>query len=350
MDLKKTLGKRAPDGVYDIPLLGEVGYFGFQAEDLIRELMFVKPTQVRFVVYSPGGAVYDAIAVVGYLKANGIESFTEVYGYCASAATVFAAHSGPKRTAIAPGSMFLVHMPFHSEGSTNEADVKAIDNAVEFLSSLYMDAYGWTKAEVKKYMEANDGNGIPWTATEAKKLGIASEIMDVGKVAARYNLKPTAMAENKNTVKATVKLTLAQALASVAGGAEVEVEVEKATADAIAERDTRIAQLESELEAAKAAVPAEGSVVPAEQVTNATKKIEELEKAVSDKTKEVSAKADELSKAAAQIKELQSKIPAATPTVADNQDGTTGLQKTVDPPHVQALKNVMKGATPAKKQ
>lgn len=351
---KKILGKRAPDGVYEIPLLGDVGYFGFRGEDLIRELIYVKPAKVRFTIYSPGGAVYDAIAVVGFMQANGIESFTEIYGYCASAATVFAAHSGPKNTAIAPGSMFLVHMPFHEDGNDDEGAKKAIENAVDFLIALYVSAYGWTKAEARKYMEANDGNGIPWTAAECKKLGIASEIMEGAKVAARLNINPAAMADTKKTIKVQAKVslgTLDAIRASLGEGAtyEVEVPVEEETAKVIADAEARIADLEKENADLKA--KAEGADTA--NAATATAQAEAVQ-AKADLDAKVKAHADELAKInadhAAKVKALEARIPAAKPTIANNQEGTIAASPNSDEnPNVLALRSVLAAASPLTK-
>lgn len=200
MSKQPTYCKRAPDGTFEIAVLGVVGW-SVNAEQIINELRTFKPKAVRFIVYSPGGMVFDAIAIVGYLNTNGIESYTEIYGLCASAATVFAAHSGPKNTAIAPGSMFLVHMPYGG-------DEKAINNATDFLIDLYVKSYGWTKAEARAHMQAENGEGVLWTAAEAKKLGIVSEIMERAAVAARLNLNNTKNKMDNATNAVTVDWTV----------------------------------------------------------------------------------------------------------------------------------------------
>lgn len=340
--LQKTIGKRAPDGAWEVPILGDIGFFGVDGADLIRELMAVKPTQVRFLIYSPGGAVYDAIAVCGYMLEQKIESFTEIYGLCASAATIFAAHSGPKNTAIAPGSMFLVHMPYGG-------DQKAIDNATAFCVDLYAKSYGWTKAEAKKHMEADGGEGVLWTAAEAKQYGVASEIMEGARVAARtrssINEKPTAMAENK--IKATVKLTLAQALSSVTGsGAEVEVDADQVTADALAEKDTRIAQLETELAEAKAKTVDEAA--NAEALNTATQEAitakADLATAAATHALELKTKDEAHAKALADLK-----APLATKTVADNQAAAVAAMPGTKVELTQGesiIKTAMKGTNP----
>lgn len=315
-EIKNTFGKRAPDGAWEIPILGDIGFFGVDGADLIRELQAVKPTQVRFTIYSPGGAVYDAIAVVGYMLEKGIESFTEIYGVCASAATVFAAHSGPKNTAIAPGSLFLVHMPFGG-------DQKAIDNATAFLVDLYVKAYGWTKAEAKNYMLANDNEGEFWTAAEAKKLGVCSEIMEGAKVAAHYQLKPTAMADNKT--KVPVKLTFGKAVSAAFGGeVTAEVDVEQATADAIKEKDEEIATLKGQIATLEeAAKPSEG-MVPEAQVTEAKAKVTELEATIASGAVTLAAKDTDIAALNTKIKELEAKVPLASRTIANNTDASIG--------------------------
>lgn len=337
-DRIKTLGKRAPDGTYEIPIVGDIGFFGVDGADLIRELMAVKPKAVRFLIYSPGGAVYDAIAVVGYMLEQGIESYTEVYGLCASAATVFAAHSGPKNTAIAPGSLFLVHTPYGS-------DQKAVDNATAFLVDLYTKAYGWTKAEAKKHMEAEDGEGILWTASEAKQNGVVGEIMQGMKVAARLNINAAAMSEEKKEgtkITAKVKLSTMEAIrAAVGEGATVEVEVDEAVAATLAEKEARIAELSKELNALKAA---QGDAATATASAEAAKAEAvqakaDLAKATEANTKAIDALKADHAKAIADLKK-----PLASATVPDNTEPKAD-PKTVDPA-VKAVASMLKGMSP----
>lgn len=315
-EVAKTIGKRAPDGAWEIPIVGDIGYFGTSGEDLIRELRAVKPSVVKFIIYSPGGAVYDAIAVAGYLREQGVQCFAEIYGLCASAATVFAALAGPKNTAIAPGSMFLVHMPFGG-------DQKAIDNAVDFLVDLYVDAYGWTKGEAKKHMQAEEGEGILWTADEAKKLGVVSEIMEGAKVAANMrqrgatkNENEPIMSDKKTTVTVNVSLTLAQALAAVASKDGVPVEV-----DATEAASAEISKLQGDLEAANARI----AELETERDAKAVQATEAGTK-VTNAEGEVTASKELLATAQKRISELEAELakPLAKPIVGDNKSAAVG--------------------------
>jgi ATP-dependent protease ClpP protease subunit len=339
--IQNTFGKRAPDGAWEIPILGDIGFFGVNGADLIRELQAVKPTQVRFTIFSPGGAVYDAIAVVGYMLDKGIESYTEIYGVCASAATVFAAHSGPKNTAIAPGSMFLVHMPFGG-------DQKAIDNAVDFLLNLYTKSYGWTKAEAKAHLEAADGEGIFWTAAEAKKLGVCSEIMEGAKVAARLQLNTTAMAETKPTIKVKTKVHLstleAVRAAMATDGTEIELEVaqEQVATDALTASQSRVAELEAENAQLKADKEKAVEVAQAEAVTNANKEAAQA-KADLDTANAAHTKALADKEAAHVLAIAELTKPLASRTVANNQEAGVGAVPGVEKvdPNIAALRREM---------
>ncbi len=326
-----TLGKRAPDGAWTIPIVGDVGAPGFSSEDLLRELIWARPDTIRFIINSPGGLVYDAIAVAGWVREQGIEVYAEIYGLCMSAATVFAALAGPKRTSMAPGSMFLVHAPYGG-------DEKAIDNAKSFLVDLYASAYGWSKTEAKRHIEAEDGEGVLWTAAEAKKIGVVGEIMEVSAVAAKYNPNPDTMTEPKK-ITAKVKLSTMDAIrAAVGEGATVEVDVDAAAAAAIAEKEATIAALTKEVEDLKAA---QGNI---------SEKDEEVAKAKDELDTQAKSHAKALEDLkAAHAKEISDlKKPLAKGTVHDNTEGPKGTDK-ADPSVSSVKAQFFKGMTPVAK-
>ena len=306
----QVLCKRAPDGAWEIPILGDIGFFGTNGEDLIRELQAVKPDVVKFIIYSPGGMVYDAIAVAGWIQEKGIECYAEIYGVCASAATIFAALAGPKRTAIAPGSMFLVHMPYGG-------DQKAIDNAAAFCADLYVKSYGWTKAEARKHMEENDGNGVLWNTKEAKQMGVVSEIMEGAKVAARFGYEQQPVMSNSMI---TVKGTLVNLVATK--GKEVEVLVQ-----ANAEQQELIQALETTTEERKAAEAKVQELTDSEaalktKLDELTGKLTETEAAV--KAAEEKA-ATELEAVTAQLTEANGKVTNLTTDLGKLKAATAGV-------------------------
>lgn len=351
-DRTRTFGKRAPDGAWEIDILGDIGFFGVDGAELIRELAAVKPATVKFLIHSPGGAVYDAIAVAGYIQDKGITCYAEIYGTCMSAATVFAALAGPKRTAMAAGSMFLVHMPYGG-------DSKAIDNAAEYLADLYSKSYGWTKGQARKHMEAENGEGVLWTADEAKEIGVVDEVMKIS-VAAYHKQKYTAMAETKKLkVQATLHLTTMEAVrgafSSEGTKVEVEVDIDKATADALDAAEQKVKDAEAERDELKTKVDeleqaAQAGSGNEEAITNAQ---QEATQAKADLAAANSAHEAAIAKMKtdheAAIAAL--KAPVGKHTIPDNQSPAVGSMpgNEQEDPNVLALRGALKGSTPNKK-
>ena len=246
----QVFAKRAPEGTLEIPIIGELGE-GVLGEMVMEQLRAMKPKAVKWIIYSPGGNAFDALAVCGYMKANGIISYSEVYGYASSAATVFIAHSGPTRTSIAPGAFINFHM-------ASGKDPEVIADVNRELAQLYADAYGWTPKQALAYMAAGEENrGTVWFANDTKKAGICSEVMTELKVAAHAQLIKPAMAE-KNTMKVNAKVSLGtmEAVRAAMGEGttiEVEIDIDEATQAAIQEKEAAIAALTTEVAALKAA-------------------------------------------------------------------------------------------------
>lgn len=337
-DRISTLGKRAPDGVYEIIVTGEVGGWGdTYAEYALATLKEVQPKKVRFTIYSPGGYITDAIVIAGWLQSNGVECYAEIYGYCASAATVFMALAGPERTEIAPGSMVMVHLPYGG-------DAKSVSNATQYLAGLYAKAYGWTEEKALEYMSVSDGAGTTWTAIEAQELGMGT-VMETAKVAAHHKRsisgkEPDTMKENKITAK--VKLSTMEAIrAAVGEGATVEVEVDEAVAATIAEKEARIAELSKELNALKAA---QGDAATATAAVEAAKAEAVTAKAELANATEAHTKAIEDLKAAHDKAIADLKKPLANATVPDNTEPKAD-PKTVDPA-VKAVASMLKNMSP----
>jgi len=249
--IAQVIAKRAPQGTLEIPIIGELGQ-GVLGEMVLEQLRSFRPKEVKFVIYSPGGEVFDALAVCGYMKANGIISYSEVYGYASSAATVFIAHSGPSRTSIAPGAFINMHM-------ASGPDESVVADVNRELAQIYADAYGWTPKQALAYMAAGEENrGTVWFANDTKKAGICSEVMTELKVAAHAQIIKPAMAEttNKLKVEAKVKLGTMEAVRAAMGEGttiEVEIDMDEATKATIQEKEAAIAALTTEVAALKAA-------------------------------------------------------------------------------------------------
>lgn len=328
------ISERAPDGTVSITITGEIGGWGtLDAEWILPALVDAKPKAIKWVIYSPGGYVTDAIVIAEWCRNNGVKSYAEVYGLAASAATVFMALAGPERTEIAEGSQILIHEPYGGSPS-------AVENAKTYLRSLYARAYGWTEEEAAAHMGAAQGDGELWTAAKAVELGMG-KIMEASAVAARIkeHAKASEMTKTSKTIKAVVKLSTMDAVKAALGeGVAVEVEVDEATATAMAEQAAEIDRLTKEVQALKGTPPAP-SPAPAPAPAPEKPKAEvkpEGEKGGDELAKAMQAMKDEHAKALEALKAEHAKAiadlkkPLDTHTVPNNTEHPTGTAPVED--------------------
>lgn len=317
---------RAPDGALDIPIIGEV--YGWFADELIRLLMAYKPTEVRFIMRSPGGLAFDVLDVVDYMTANGIKSYSEIYGECSSAATFLAAHSTPERTAVTKSSRFGIHKASGAIG-----DDVFVAHANERIIDLYVTAFGWTAAKAEKFLDANGGTGTSWMGEEIISAGIASELLDELKVAARMDRVIDIINTNiMLKVKAKVPRSW-ENVTAFAANAEVEVEIDPKSVEAAAGEALKTAN--AELAAAQALVKEATDKVTAletqaKEANDAKVKAEGEKTAAEATATEVTAK---LTDATTRVKALETALdkaldrPAGSPPVQVNDEGVVSPLK-----------------------
>lgn len=307
---------RASEGVYEIPLIGEVEqYYG---DALLSFLSGVKPTEVKFIIRSPGGLVFNIFDALDYMRANGIKAYCEVYGECMSAATLIAAYCTPERTAVSPSAMFGIHKASGSIG-----DDVFVKHANDRIVEMYRAAYGWSAAKVEKFLTANNGTGTIWMGSDIVTAGIADEMLDEMKVAAhmeRFTAKQTPM----GTIKVKAKLLAGwDTVKALATGEAVEVEI-----DANAELEAAnaaLAQATSDRQAAEAKV---AELTDAEAAAQAKITALATEKETAEAAKVT---ADE------QVVEVTAKLTAEAAKVTALQDRITELEKIVPADKTKAL-------------
>lgn len=320
---------RAPDGALDIPIIGEV--YGWFADEMIRMLMAYKPTEVRFIMRSPGGLAFDVLDVVDYMNANGIKSYSEIYGECSSAATFLAAHSTPERTAVTKSSRFGIHKASGSIG-----DDVFVAHANERIINLYVQAFGWTAAKAEKFLDANGGTGTSWMGEDIISAGIATELLDEIKVAARMDrvidiINTSTMLKVKAKIVGTIDTVKA-----LVTGQEIEVQIDPSQVEAANSAELTTARSEAAAaktarEAAEAKEKEAAAKVTAleAQLAEATGKVTTAEATAT----EVTAKLDTATKRVTALETALDKAldrPAGSPPIQVNDEGVVSPLKGPD--------------------
>lgn len=117
--------------MYKIYILGEIDNWGWMTSNVIDGIKEAERYNDDIVVYinSPGGSVYDGIAIYNILKEHKPE--VRIIGQAASIASVIAMSAAPGKLKIADNAVMLVHKPWLFTGG-NEDD---LEKAIETLKS-----------------------------------------------------------------------------------------------------------------------------------------------------------------------------------------------------------------------
>ena len=332
---------------------GEIGV-DVRFADLQRALTHYVEGSAEIIlnIYSHGGYLDDATAFYDWIADIGIKFKVRIWGTAMSAATVIAAAAGRANIEIAPNATWMIH---ETQGGTDE--MRSIGN--DSLVRVYRTLTGKKEKEIREMIAAT----TTLNATEAVKHGFAGKVMKSSmRLAAMYEAQPIeindktpAMADNKTIkVQAQVKLATmdaARAAFSAEGvTTEVEVNIEQATADALAAKDVVIAAKEAELATLRAEHEKAVGVAQAEAITNAQQEAvtakADLATANEAHTKVIDALKAEHDAA---IKAL--KAPIADPTVANNQAAAVAAMPNSDPedPNLTAIKAALKGTSASAK-
>lgn len=168
-----------------IYLYDEIGPLGIQADGFARELDRIKTPTLNLRINSPGGNVFEGMAIFSALSRYPGRVVSHIDGLAASIASVVALAGSEVR--IAEGAFFMIHDPFAgavgSARSLREtADV--LDKIAATIAKLYTTRTGWSRERALDLMAAETW----FTAEEAVAAGLADHTASPAGVSARYNL------------------------------------------------------------------------------------------------------------------------------------------------------------------
>lgn len=174
------------DGEARVDIYDEIGAWGIRAVDFIKALKDLGPVaRLSVHINSPGGEVFDGLAIYNNLKAHSAEVVVVVDGLAASAASVIA--MAGDRVIMPANAMMMIHDP--SGLVMGDADdmremAGILEKISVSLASTYVSKSGMTPEDALKLMSEDT-----WlTAQEAVELGLADEVTDEIKIAAKFDL------------------------------------------------------------------------------------------------------------------------------------------------------------------
>jgi len=170
-------GRVATLRIYDpVDSWGE--YWGISAKELAAALdeMPSKVEEIRVHLNSPGGEVFEGIAIVNALRAHSARIVVIVDGIAASAASFIACAAD--ETIMAPNSELMIHDAW-GVCVGNAADMRAmgelLDHVSDNIASIYAAKAGTDVATWRAAMTAESW----YSAEEAVAAGLADSVADL---------------------------------------------------------------------------------------------------------------------------------------------------------------------------
>lgn len=161
--------------VADVHIFDEIGFFGLTAADFVNQLKDVSAKEIRLHINSPGGEVYDGIAIRNAVRDHPARVTAFVDGVAASSASFIALAAD--EVVMNRNAEFMIHEPMGgvignaAEVSGMVADLNRIgDN----IASMYAEKAGGTPEEWRTRMRAETW----YTADEAVAAGLADRVQD----------------------------------------------------------------------------------------------------------------------------------------------------------------------------
>lgn len=158
-----------------IDIYDEIGWFGAGAKDFVRDLRGIKTPQIEVHLNSPGGDVFDALAIYNGLRQHKAHVHVIVDSLAASSAS-FIAMAGDKVTAMA-NAMLMIHDPWGLVIG-NAADMRELadllDKHGDNIAAIYAARAGGDVATWRERMLEETW----YLADEAYQAGLVDEVDD----------------------------------------------------------------------------------------------------------------------------------------------------------------------------
>ncbi|MEV7491421.1 head maturation protease, ClpP-related [Streptomyces anulatus] len=155
------------------------GWFGNTPGEIVDELRAVTAPNLRVRINSPGGSVFDGIAIANAIRLHPATVTVQVDGIAASAASVIA--MAGDRIVMTPQSQLMIHdasgMCFGNAADMTEM-AALLDTQSDNIADAYAERAGGTREEWRERMRAESW----YLAAEAVAAGLADEVLPSRKV------------------------------------------------------------------------------------------------------------------------------------------------------------------------
>lgn len=165
----------------DIYIYDEIGFWGTEASEFVQQLVALDAEKISLHLNSPGGEIFDGLAIYNALKQNKAEVTVYVDGLAASAAS-FIAQAGDK-VIMARNAQMMIHDGI-AMAYGNEADMRETAELLGKLSNNIADIYHQAanrrgaEENSEEYFRGLMRAELWMNGSEAVDFGLADEMTD----------------------------------------------------------------------------------------------------------------------------------------------------------------------------
>ncbi len=176
--------KAVSDTVAELSVFDEIGFWGVQAKDFVRDVKAITASTIKLFINSPGGSVFDAVTMFNALAMTGKTIEVHVLGVAASAAS-YLAMVGSK--IVMPDNTFMfLHNPINgvygnAEDMREMADV--LDKIGASLTATYAKRFKGDEKALADILAAE----TYLTAAECLAHGLCDEVVPAIEATARFD-------------------------------------------------------------------------------------------------------------------------------------------------------------------
>lgn len=157
----------------EVYIYDAIGEFGVTAKDFVAQLKATDTKNIDLHINSPGGLIFDAVAIYSALKNHSANVNTYIDGIAASAAS-FVAMAGDSITIEKPAKM-MIH---DANGLVigNAKDMRDMANLLDELSNTIADIYADRTGKPSAFWRAAMQQETWYSSAEAVDAGLADRV------------------------------------------------------------------------------------------------------------------------------------------------------------------------------
>lgn len=164
---------KAGENVTHVYIYDEIGYWGTTASDFAKELAVIDTADIHFHINSPGGEVFDGVAIYNAILNHKSNTTAYVDALAASAASFIA--TSADKLIMAKNATMMIHdaIGFSYGNAADMAEMKVmLDRISNTIAEMYQTKGGGEVSDWRALMKAETW----YSAQEAVDSGLADEV------------------------------------------------------------------------------------------------------------------------------------------------------------------------------